>query len=85
MKEPIKIDPDALYDDTTVGMTMRVGPQTLAKARRNGSLRFKRAGLRTLYFGRWLIDWLETPNTATDSESDAVQDLTSAACPPARR
>jgi hypothetical protein len=59
MIEPVRIEPEALYDDGSLRQTLGLTPATLAAARRAGSLRYSRCGQRTLYLGRWLLDWLE--------------------------
>lgn len=67
MVQPVQIQADAIYDDGSLHDTLGIRPSTLAKARKSGGLRFKRAGNRTLYLGQWLLDWLKrdcepTPN-----------------------
>lgn len=59
MIEPLLIQPDALFDDGTLCLTMGLPSSTIAAARRNGSLRYARQGKRTLYKGAWILDWLE--------------------------
>lgn len=58
MIEPVSIELGAWYDDAVVAALFRLGPETLANARRSGALRFVRHGHRTLYRGDWLHDWL---------------------------
>jgi hypothetical protein len=58
MVQPIRIDPAAIYDDAALVLTLDLSSATLARARRNGRLRFTRQGRRTLYLGQWLLDWL---------------------------
>jgi hypothetical protein len=58
MLQPLHIDPDALYEDSTVVLTLDIPSATLARARREGRLRYSRRGRRTYYLGRWLLDWL---------------------------
>jgi len=50
--------PDAILDDTSLRTLIGVTPTTLARARREGKLRFTRQGNRTLYLGEWIVDWL---------------------------
>ena len=38
-----------------LGLTLR----TVARARRDGKLRFARQGHRILYLGQWVVDWLQ--------------------------
>jgi hypothetical protein len=59
MIEPVTIAPDGVYDDTSLYETVGLTPTALATARRAGTLRYTRQGKRTLYLGRWIIDWLE--------------------------
>ena len=58
MLSPVSIDLDAVYDDGTVALTLNIHSATLARARREGRLRYTRQGRRVLYLGRWLLDWL---------------------------
>lgn len=60
MIEPIRIEPDALYDDGSLHQALGVTPTALAAARRAGALRFSRAGKRTFYKGEWVSAWLES-------------------------
>lgn len=56
--DPIKLDPDGIYDDDSLYGTLGISPRTLSKARGNGQLRYSRKGQCTLYVGRWVIDWI---------------------------
>jgi hypothetical protein len=58
MIEPVLIEPESLYDDGALREALGLTAATLARARRDGSLRFARKGQRTLYLGKWIIDWL---------------------------
>jgi hypothetical protein len=53
-----KIDPGQVYDDGAVVLALNVSSSTLARARRDGTLRFARKGKRVFYLGEWLIDSL---------------------------
>jgi hypothetical protein len=64
----IRIEPDGIYDDDMVYGALDVSAQTLARARREGRLRFSRQGRRVLYLGRWLLDWLKSDATPTDAQ-----------------
>jgi hypothetical protein len=55
----IRIDPDGIYDDDLLYGELGVSAQTLARARREGDLRFTRKGKRVLYLGQWVLDWLQ--------------------------
>lgn len=59
MLEPIKIDPDAFYDDVSLYRATGISSSATAKGRRTGTLRSTRAGGRLRYRGSWLLDWLE--------------------------
>jgi hypothetical protein len=52
------IDPDGLYDDMALYEGAELKPSTLARARREGRLKYTRRGDRILYFGSWVLDWL---------------------------
>jgi hypothetical protein len=58
MTEPFAIDPAAVYDNGTLRMRLGLTDAQIAKARREGRLRFARQGRRVFYLGRWLLDWL---------------------------
>ena len=60
MIEPVTIAPEALYDDSALGQVLGLSAASLAAARRSGSLRHTRKGMRTLYKGKWVLAWLET-------------------------
>jgi hypothetical protein len=60
MIEPVRIEPEALYDDGSLRQALGLTPATLAAARRAGSLRYTRTGKRVLYKGAWVSAWLET-------------------------
>lgn len=59
MVDVFRIEPDGVYDDATLGLWLGLSAETLAKARRNGALRYSRQGHRILYLGRWLLAWLD--------------------------
>jgi hypothetical protein len=58
MVSPVKIDPESIYDDGSILFTLDISSETLARARREGRLRFTRQGRRVLYLGRWILEWL---------------------------
>jgi hypothetical protein len=58
MTEPARIEPDAIYDDGSLRLSLGLTAATLARARRRGELRSTRKGARTLYIGRWVLAWL---------------------------
>jgi hypothetical protein len=64
MNSPVLIDPAAVYDGQALRKALRISEATLAEGRRNGLLRFAKAGSRTLYRGEWVIKWLENASGA---------------------
>jgi hypothetical protein len=64
MIEPVRIEPEALYDDGSLRQALGLTSASLAAARRGGLLRFTRQGKRTLYKGAWILTWLEATPTA---------------------
>ena len=58
--KPIRIEPDAIYDDGALVLTLGLTHAAIARARRNGRLRYTRNGRRILYRGQWILDWLES-------------------------
>jgi hypothetical protein len=62
MPQPFTIEPSAWYDSHVVLAIFGIGPETLARARREGVLRFSRRGRKTLYKGEWLQEWLCAEN-----------------------
>ena len=59
MQQQVSIAPDGVYDDGALFLALGLTPATLAQARRAGQLRFSRKGKRTLYLGRWILDWIK--------------------------
>jgi hypothetical protein len=60
MIEPVRVDPEAVYDDGALYQTFGLTAAALSSARRAGTLRYTRQGKRTLYLGKWILDWLES-------------------------
>jgi hypothetical protein len=58
------IQHDGIYDDVLLFTVLGVSAQTLSRARAGGELRFVRKGQRTLYLGRWVLDWLTADKPA---------------------
>ena len=58
--EPARIEPDAVYDDGALVLTLGLTHAAISRARRRGDLRYAREGRRVLYRGQWIIDWLES-------------------------
>jgi hypothetical protein len=57
--DTLLIDPDRVYTEGAVALALDLPLATLARARREGRLRFSRQGRRVLYLGKWLLTWLE--------------------------
>jgi hypothetical protein len=70
--DPIRIEPDAIYDDGAVVLALDIPSATLARARRDGRLRYTRQGRRTLYLGQWVLEWLAAD--ATPASGKGVRD-----------
>jgi hypothetical protein len=64
----IRIEPDGIYDDASLYGALEVSAATLARARRDGRLRYSRQGRRVLYLGQWVLEWLKA-----DGERREVQ------------
>jgi hypothetical protein len=54
----ITISPTGIYDDVSLYAALEVSAATLARARRQGTLRYSRQGRRILYLGEWVLAWL---------------------------
>jgi hypothetical protein len=68
-----RIDPAAVYDDAALYSALEISYQALARARREGRLRFTRKGRRILYLGEWVIEWLSDGATILASKGGAPQ------------
>jgi hypothetical protein len=55
----VSLNPEATYDDGALYCVLGLSATTLAKARRDGSLRYTRQGRRILYLGEWVTAWLK--------------------------
>lgn len=65
---PTRIDPAGIYHDGEARLLLGLTDATMARARREGRLRYTRQGHRIIYRGQWIIDWLErTAMGGTDS------------------
>jgi hypothetical protein len=53
-----RLDPEAIYDDALLYRELGIPTVTLARARREGRLRYARQGQRIFYVGRWVRTWL---------------------------
>lgn len=67
MIEPVKIEPDALYDDGALRQSIGLTPATLAAARRAGILRHARQGRRCFYKGEWILAWLDSESASNST------------------
>jgi len=56
--DPIRIDPDAIYEEGTLRLLLGLTSEVLAKARRSGELQHQRRGRVVFYRGQWVLDWL---------------------------
>ncbi len=65
MAELISIDPNGVYDGSTLRLALGITSATLAAARRSGRLRHTRKGRRVFYLGEWVLAWLK----ATEAET----------------
>ncbi|MGZ0174326.1 MAG: helix-turn-helix domain-containing protein [Planctomycetales bacterium] len=72
--KPARIEPDGVYSDGDVRLLLGLSSATLARARRNGALRFSRQGNSLLYRGTWLLQWLENDADARAHESEVSHD-----------
>lgn len=68
MIAPCHIDSQGVYDDGAVVIALDIPSATLARARRDGRLRYTRQGRRTLYLGQWLLDWLAAGASSADRQ-----------------
>jgi len=59
MHKPLRIEPNEVYDDGSLYLTLGLTAATLGRARRCGALRHTRQGRRVLYLGQWVLDWLK--------------------------
>jgi hypothetical protein len=56
---PPQIHTDAIYHDGQARLLLGLTCAAMARARREGRLRFTRQGNCVLYRGSWLLAWLE--------------------------
>ena len=74
MTKPIEIRPDLYYDDVTARQILGLPANTMARARRDGALRFSRRGRKIIYRGEWLLLWLDG-----DSDRRLIEGLAASA------
>ena len=61
--KPLRIDPQAIYDDASLVLGLGFTTATLARERRSGRLRYLKRGQRILYRGQDVSDWLTADPT----------------------
>jgi hypothetical protein len=66
------IVPTALYDGVAARDSLGIPAGVLARARREGRLKFTRQGPRCVYLGQWLLDWIEREAAAIRTNENAV-------------
>jgi hypothetical protein len=67
----VLIEPEGIYDDASLGVTLEVSASALRRARENGRLRHSRQGQRILYLGKWVLAWLEADARPQEGRGDA--------------
>jgi hypothetical protein len=60
MPSTLTIHPDTVYTEGAIAVALDLPQATLARARREGRLRYSRQGPRVLIRGAWLLTWLES-------------------------
>jgi hypothetical protein len=58
MTTGVVLDPTAVFDDGALYCVLGISAASLARARRDGHLRYTRQGRRILYLGEWVTNWL---------------------------
>jgi hypothetical protein len=58
MPDTITIHQTGIYTTDDLCEMLDVSPQTMADARRSGTLRATRKGRRLIYLGEWVLAWL---------------------------
>lgn len=71
MIRAVELSPDAVYDDGSLLLELGITATSIARARRQGTLRYCKVGNRTLYLGRWVLHWLETASTEDGRSGNA--------------
>jgi len=65
----LSIDPNAIYDEGSVSLSLDIPLATLGRARREGKLRYSRKGRRVFYLGRWLLAWFDADASTAPQEA----------------
>ena len=66
--DPVHIEPNAVYSDGMLVLSLGLTHAVLARERREGRLRFTRRGRRILYLGNWILEWLEGDASTREAE-----------------
>ena len=69
---PVLIDPEGIYTDGQIRLMLDLTEATMARARREGGLRYTRQNKRVLYRGQWITDWLESSADTTIAREQGV-------------
>ena len=74
MPGTIQIDPQTIFTDGGLRLLLGLPSATLARARREGRLRYTRRGKQIFYTGEWVVDWLvgERGSSASDGSYSNV-------------
>jgi hypothetical protein len=72
MVEPVRIEPEALYDGPALRLALGVTSATLVAARKSGALKFTQRGARTFYKGAWILAWLESDVARPEAKGRGV-------------
>lgn len=59
MPDCLPVDPNAVYTEGAISLALDIPLATLARARRDGRLRYTRQGPRVLVIGQWILEWLK--------------------------
>lgn len=69
--QPIRIEAASIYDEGSLHYNLGLAHASLAKARRDGSLRHVVVGKRVLFLGSWILTWLETTSVMAPAQDGA--------------
>jgi hypothetical protein len=74
MPGTIQIDPHTIFTDGGLRLLLGLPSATLARARREGRLRYTRRGKQIFYTGEWVVAWLvgERGSSASDGSYSNV-------------
>jgi hypothetical protein len=57
--QPVRIEPGSIYNEGALLFNLGLPNASVARARRDGLLRFACVGKKNLYLGSWVLSWLE--------------------------